>query len=291
MPVSALNPEGWNLEQPEVLALMEKLKKVGTPLGEYVKGRFYYGIKTGFNEAFVIDEETKNRLIKEDPKSEELIKPWLRGRDIKKWKAEWAGLYLVSIPSSANKTCTWSDETAETRARKIFKNTYPAIHDHLTQWEDNLTKRDDQGKFWWELRSCVYYHEFNQTKIIYPDIAQAPEFTWDESKSLLGNTAYIIPTNEKWLLGLLNSNLFWWFYLNISSTIRGGFVRFIAQYMEQFPIPFVTESQKDPIIKRVKTILANPDSPDVPRLEAEINNLVYNLYGLTPEEIKIVERK
>jgi methylase of polypeptide subunit release factors len=289
MPVSALREEGWNLERPEILLLMEKLRKTGMPLGEYVQGRFYRGILTGFNDAFVIDGATRNKLIAEDPKSEELIKPWLRGRDIKKWKAEWGGLYLISIPSSSNHHWPWSDEKAEAKAKKIFKETYPAIHDHLIQWKDKLQKRDDQGKFWWELRSCAYNADFEKPKIIYPDIAKAPEFTWDESKAFLGNTAYIIPTDEIWLLGLLNSQLIWWLYLRISSTIQGGFVRFIAQYMEQLPIPPATGAEKAPIIKLVQAILANPDSPDVPRLEAEINNLVYALYDLTPEEIEIVE--
>lgn len=133
MPVNALKPEGWNLEQPDVLSLMEKLRKAGTPLGEYVHGRFYRGILTGFNEAFVIDAVTRERLIAEDPKSEELIKPWLRGRDIKKWKAEWAELYVINIPSSANKNWQWSNEKTEEKARNVFEKTYPAIYNHLSQ--------------------------------------------------------------------------------------------------------------------------------------------------------------
>ncbi|MBN2654695.1 MAG: Eco57I restriction-modification methylase domain-containing protein [Nitrospirae bacterium] len=291
MPIKALRNEGWNLEQPGVLALMEKLRKAGKPLGEYVKGRFYRGILTGLNEAFVIDADTRKKLIAEDPKSEELIKPWLRGRDIKKWKAEWAGLYVINISSSANRQWPWADELTEAKAKKIFMQTYPALCKHLSQWEAQLMKRDDKGKFWWELRSCAYYKEFEQPKIVYPDIAKASEFTWDESKTFLGNTAYIIPTNEKWLLGLLNSRVIWWFYLNISSTIQGGFVRFIAQYMQQLPIPYSSDKQKAPIIERVEKILADPGSQYVPRLEAEIDEMVYALYGLTPEEIAIVEGK
>ncbi len=289
MTVSSLKAEGWNLERAEVLALMEKLRKAGMPLGEYVQGRFYYGIKTGFNEAFVIDEATRQRLIAEDPKSSELIKPWLRGRDIKKWKAEWAGLYLISIPSSANHQWPWSNAKSEKAALHLFEQTYPAIFQHLTKWKKQLQKRDDQGKLWWELRSCVYYEEFERPKIIYPDITQNQKFTWDESKSFLGNTAYIIPTDDVWLVGLLNSKLIWWYYQNISSTIRGGFVRFIAQYMETIPISPATDAQKVPIIKLVQTILADPDSPAVQRQEAEIDRLVYELYGLNDADIAIVE--
>lgn len=287
----ALKTEGWTLEKPEILALMDKLRKAGTPLGEYVQGRFYRGILTGLNEAFVIDEDTKKKLIAEDPKSAELIKPWLRGRDIKKWKAEWAGLYLITIPSSANKEWPWTQEKSENKARQIFKKTYPSIHQHLTRYEEKLKKRDDQGQFWWELRSCAYYDDFDCPKIVYPDIAQASEFTWDESKAFLGNTAYIMPTDNVWLVGLLNSKLTWWYYLNISSTIRGGFVRFIAQYMETIPIPSALDGQQAPIIKRVREILADPDAANVSKLEEEIDQMVYKLYDLKEKEINIIEDK
>ncbi len=284
-----LKEEGWTLERPEILALMDKLRKAGKPLGEYVQGRFYYGIKTGLNEAFVIDEATREKLIAEDPKSAELIKPWLRGRDIKKWKAEWAGLYLITIPSSANKEWSWSKEKTEAKARHIFLKTYPAIYQYLSAHEDKLKKRDDQGQFWWELRSCAYYQEFEGPKIIYPDIAQHPKFLLDESGSFSSNTTYFIPVTDMQLLGLLNSKLVWWFYGTITASIRGGFVRYFSQYMEQIPIKFES-SQNDTIRIRAQKILADPDGPDVSKLETEIDRLVYKLYDLTPEEITIVER-
>jgi hypothetical protein len=289
MPVIALGKEGWNLEQPEVLALMEKLKSCGTPLGEYVQGRFYRGILTGLNKAFVIDAATREKLITEDPKSAELIKPWLRGRDICKWKAEWNGLYLINIPSSANRKWPWSKAKTESEAIRLFEKNHPALYRHLYQWKTPLQKRDDQGRFWWELRSCAYCEEFERPKIIYPDIAQGPKFSWDESRAFLGNTAYIIPTDEIWLVGLLNSSLIWWHYQNISSIIRGGFVRFIAQYMATIPIPDIVTTLKAPITQHTRAILYDPESPDTPRLEKQIDQMVYQLYGLTEEEIKIVE--
>lgn len=287
MPVAALRPEGWTLERPEVLALMDKLRKVGKPLGEYVKGKFYRGVLTGLNEAFVINEETKNRLIAEDPQCAEIIKPWLRGRDIRKWKAEWARLYVLFT------------------RRGTDIDLYPAIKQHLEQFKVGLLPKPNDwdskiewygrksGSYnWFDIQDNIaYFEEFEKTKIIYPDIASESKFTWDESNSFIGNTAYIIPTGEKWLVGLLNSQVIWWLYTNVSSMIRGGFVRFIAQYMEQLPIPSATEAQKTPIIELVQKILAAPDSPDVPQLEAEIDRLVYALYCLTDEEIALVEGK
>lgn len=289
MPVSSLREEGWNLERPEVLALMGKLRKAGKPLGEYVNGRFYRGILTGLNEAFVINEETRQKLIAEDPKSKELIKPWLRGRDIKKWKAEWAGLYVINIPSSANKEWPWSDEKTEAKARKIFEQTYLGVHEHLSQFEGKLKERDDQGKFWWELRSCAYYEEFEKPKIIYPNITKTNIFAFDTTGILTNQKCFIIPASDKYLLALLNSALVHYWFKSTLPLLRGAFFEPSAIFMKDLPVFPASDKQKAPIIEHVEKILSAPGSPDVPRLEGEINNLVYELYGLTLEEVKIVE--
>lgn len=291
MPVSSLKTEGWTLEQPEVLALMEKLRKAGTPLGEYVKGRFYRGILTGFNEAFVIDETTRKRLIAEDPKSAELIKPWLRGRDIKRWKAEWAGLYLITIPSSANSNWPWSNAKTEKAAYDIFEQHYPAIHRHLTQWEDKLRKRDDQGKYWWELRSCAYYEEFSLPKVILGRFMNKPIFCYDKDGVLHNDAMYMIAGADEYVVAVLNSSTAWWFLRNICTDLRGGYVQAYRENLFQIPIQQALEKHKAPIITLVNQILTNPDSLSVPRLEAEIDRLVYGLYGLDEKEIDIIEKK
>lgn len=289
--ITDLATTGWTLETPEVLNLIKKISNIGTPLGEYIHQRFYRGVLTGFNEAFVINAATRERLISEAPRSAELIKPWLRGRDVRKWKAEWAGFYIIAIPSSANKEWPWSRENKEENARKIFSESFPTIHRHISKWETKLRKRDDQGKFWWELRSCAYYEEFEKPKIIYPDIAQHQKFTFDENCYFLGNTAYIMPTENKNLIGILNSTLIWWYYINLSSIIRGGYVRFIAQYMEKLPIAIPSEISKQELEDRVNQILEDPEGPEVARLEKEIDQLVYELYQLTPGEIALVEQR
>lgn len=105
-----LKSDGWRLESPQVLDLLAKLQKTGTPLGEYVNGRFYRGIITGFNQAFVVDRPTRDRLVKEHPSSAEVLKPFLRGRDVKRWSVEFAERYLIKIESSENKKHPWSDK-------------------------------------------------------------------------------------------------------------------------------------------------------------------------------------
>ena len=281
MPVSALRPEGWNLEQPEILALMEKLRDTGKPLGEYVQGKLYYGIKTGLNEAFVIDEETRKKLISDDPKSKELIKPWLRGRDIKKWKAEWAGLYVIFTR----------------RGTDIDK--YPAVKRHLEKFREDLEpkKSDKQtqgrkpGSYkWFEIQDNIaYYKEFERPKISWCHFATSPIFSYDSEKFFSNDKAYILPTDDLCLLAVLNSAVTAFIISKLSPPVRGGFHEMRIIFIEQLPIAAASAAQKTAIIKLVETILSAPDSPDVPRLEAEIDKLVYRLYGLTPEEIAIVE--
>ncbi len=293
--VADLSENGWTLEQPDVLYLMEKMRKAGKPLREYVQGKFYYGIKTGMNEAFVIDEATRMQLIDEDKSSADLIKPWLRGRDICKWKPEWAGLYIIAIASSTNKKWLWSQEKTESKARTIFEKTYPAIHRHLSQWEKKLRKRDDQGTFWWELRSCAYYDEFALPKIFYADIGKSMKASYDITGAFSANTSYILPTSDFSIMGIFHSRIFDWYirqnFQALGDPWSGGRIRFFTQSMELIPIPTATDIQKAPIIERVQKILANPENTAVPLLEAEIDRLVYELYGLTEGEIALVEGK
>jgi very-short-patch-repair endonuclease len=229
----------WQISDAATQRVFAKIKAAGVPLGEYVGGKIYYGIKTGLNEAFVIDAAKRAELIAADPKSAEIIKPWLRGRDIKRWRVEWSGLYLIAVQNSgdADANNAWANAKTESEARAIFKATYPAVHDHLTQYEDALRVRQDQGRWWWELRACAYYTEFEKPKIVFPDIAPLPQFAFDTMNAYLGNTAYIIPIDDQALLAYLNSPVTHYFYSNLSTQIRGGYFRFIHQYVSQLPIP------------------------------------------------------
>ncbi|NIA11804.1 MAG: class I SAM-dependent DNA methyltransferase, partial [Nitrospiraceae bacterium] len=154
-----------------------------------------------------------------------------------------------------------------------------------------LKKRDDQGKFWWELRSCAYYKEFERPKIIWGNLATIPQFTMDYSKAYVSAPANIIPGDDFYLLGILNSHICRWIIALEAAVRAGGFLEFKPMYVEKIPIVDVPSSPKIPIISLAKKILANPDSPEVPQIEKEIDTLVYELYGLTEDEIAIVEGK
>lgn len=284
MKTEDLRTEGWTLESPAVLALMTKLRAVGTPLGKYVQGRFYRGILTGFNEAFVIDAATRERLIAADPSSADLIKPWLRGRDIRKWKAEWAGLYIIFTR----------------RGTDIER--YPAIKRHLEQFREDLEpKRNDNQKRgrkpgtyqWFEIQDNIaYFAEFEQPKIVYPEIAKRMRALFDETNFYHNNKCFLIPGGDKYLMAVLNSALMDYFFrqsfVGLGDLFAGGRLEFRSIFMENVPVFVAKDNQKSPITQRVQTILADPSSPDIPRLEAEIDELVFDLYGLTADERALV---
>lgn len=289
---AALKAHHWTLENKEVLALYDKLMRTGAPLGEFVQGKMYYGIKTGLNNAFVIDEAKRAELICADPKSAELIKPWLRGRDIKRWKPTWVGRYCIVIPSSGDQKHAWSGCASEADAEAVFRKERPALASHLWQSRAALKKRQDKGRFWWELRSCTYYSEFEKPKIIWPDISRTIRFAWDEKQYYLGNTGYILPEPPLWLLGILQTQLVEFIIYSITSTIRGGFVRMIDQYMAQIPIVVPQEAIAKKLSELTQKLIKTAHVPNAgasSALENELIEVVAGLYQLTREERLIMD--
>jgi hypothetical protein len=216
-----------------------------------------------------------------------VIKPFLRGRDIKRYAIEDPELSIIYVPFQ------WTNgNRGRMEPEKFFKKELPSIYRHLKQFEKQLMARDDQGDYWWEMRPCKYLEEFEKPKIMLPDISPTVNFAFDRTKSFCGNTAYIIPIADQVLLANLNSSVTTFFYSKLSSTVRGGYLRFIYQHLSQIPIPKPNQSNREAIEERVEKILTAKKknaSADTTPLEREIDQLVYKLYGLTEEEIKIVE--
>jgi hypothetical protein len=305
IPSERLSPEAWSLKSDEEATVFAKLVKAGKPLGDYVERRLFYGIKTGLNDAFVIDSETKRRLIAKDKRSADLIHPLLGGEDIRRYifnpKDQW-----IIFPR-----------------RGVNIDRYPAIRDHLAQWKEDLTPKKDKnakrgrkpGRYeWYEIQDDVAYYEvFDGPKLIFPDIAKGPRFCLDMDGYYLANTAYCLGTEDRYLLGILNSRLFWFAISNISIPfgIRAGEYRYrlIYQYMEKVPIRVIDHAEvsdkirHDQMVNLVEQILklhnglALAKTPQerttlerqLAATDAQINKLVYDLYGLTPEEVRVLE--
>ncbi|MDP9379455.1 MAG: N-6 DNA methylase [Chloroflexota bacterium] len=136
----------WSLESSAVDDLMEKIRRAGVPLAEYAGVKPYRGVLTGLNEAFLIGTPTRDRLVREDPRSAEIIKPYLRGQDIKRWSPEWQGLWMIVLKSSGDYRWPWSD--AKDTAEQVFAQTYPSLYQHLKPFEERLRKRQDKGHHW-----------------------------------------------------------------------------------------------------------------------------------------------
>lgn len=303
----SLDDNGWSLVDQNTRLLLDKLMKSGVPLGEYVEKKIYYGIKTGLNEAFVIGETTKDRLIAEDPKNAEVIKPFLAGREIKRYIDLKPQQYLILFEKG------WTNKNSGNIKNKWIwlKEKYPSIANHLEPFTKDGESRYDKGDYWWELRSCDYYREFEEEKILYAEIATTGQFTLDNNGLYSDTTSYIMGSNSLYLLGILNSRLWTFMFSNVSSIIRGGFFRWKRQYMENLPVYPIDSSnpedmaKHDKMVQLVKQMLELNKKLDNSKLgiekemiqrrieatDAEINRLVYHLYDLNEEEIKIVEMK
>ena len=284
-----LQPDGWALIDEKSQRLLDKLKKKGTPLGEYVDGKIYRGLLTGLNEAFVIDEKTKDQLIEEDQSSRELIKPFLAGRDIKRYQVPKTDNYLILVKNGQT-----NENRDEHGPWEWLSETYPAVANHLSKFEEKAKKRYDQGQYWWELRACSYYDEFEAPKIMIPAIVKSANYAFDTKNMYSNDKTTIISKNDRFLLGVLNSKVSDFTIFNISSTKRGGYYEYKPMYIEQIPIIKPDDKSRKEIETTVQKILdskkQNPEA-NTTELEAKIDKLVYELYGLSEEEIGVVERE
>ncbi|HQE92161.1 MAG TPA: TaqI-like C-terminal specificity domain-containing protein [Anaerolineae bacterium] len=295
-PRASLRADGWVLAHPTVTALLEKLRAAGKPLDDYMKGRFYRGIVTGYNEAFIVDYATRNRLIAEHPSSVEVLKPFLRGRDVKRWIVDFAELWLLFIPWHFPLHEDTSLQGASRTAEKMFKKQYPAVYDHLSLYKEALSDRNKTETGvryeWYALQRCAatYYKEFELPQIVWGNLATRPNFAFAEAGYYLCAPANTIPTDDKFLLGILNSQVTHYLILQSAAQRQGGFVEFKPMYVSQIPIPDPTPDQRAAIEGLVRRLLdARGQGPQVSAWEAELNALVYQVYGLTAEEIKVVE--
>jgi len=215
--LSSLSGEGWSLNKEEERMLLEKIKRHGKPLKEYINDKIFYGIKTGFNDAFIIDKKIRDAIVENHPQSEELIKPFLVGKDIKRYEPLRSENFLILIPKGWTQLKSRGDPNPWLW---LCKN-YPQISEHLSQFEQQAERRSDKGEYWWELRACEYYEEFEKPKIMLPDISLRGNFALDDEGSFYCvNTAYILASSDRYLLGILNSSLVTFYYASISSRWR-----------------------------------------------------------------------
>ncbi len=242
VPRARIGSGPWSLEPPAADDLLEKLRRAGLPLKEFAGVRPLFGIKTRLNEAFLIDTAKKNALVASDPRSAEVLRPYLRGQDIDRWRADWAGLWMLTLKSSGDHPWPWAD--AGEKAEEVFAKTYPAIYAHLQPFRDGLIKRQDQGRYWWELRTCAYWDRFDKPKVLYQDITWQPQMCFDAGDTLSNNTVYFLPSDDLWLMAVMNAPISWWFAWRKAQHGKDEALRFFTEFVEGFPIPRPTDVQR-----------------------------------------------
>ncbi|WP_033738379.1 class I SAM-dependent DNA methyltransferase [Helicobacter pylori] len=301
---NALKTESFIFANPKLLDLRDKIEQNGTPLKDWGI-QIYRGILTGSNEAFIIPTEKRDEILKncddvqkdsmgmsERERTKELIKPILRGRDIKRYRYEWAGEWLIN---THNGYTSFSHKIPP-----IDIEQYPAIKAHLDSHWDKISKRDDQGNTPYHLRNCAYIEEFEKEKIVYPETSQGAYFVHEDSGIFLEKTAFMIISdtyNLKLLTALLNSKLITFYFKNFCGGCilgKSGY-QYNKHALERIPIPKITTKNQElaqKITDCTERILKSKEKDpkaNTQELEQQIDALVYQLYNLTDEEIKIIE--
>lgn len=220
----------WNLSKPEYLDLRNKIKSdhpTLSQLGAIIK----LGLATGFNEAFVISDETKRKLIIEDSNSKNIIKPMLRGKDINK--------YFYTLPNLS---------LLLTKNGIDVKNEYPAIFNHLDSFGSKFKARGAKGQHWTNLRACSFFEDFKREKIVWIELTDEGRFSYcDEEVYLLNSAYFLLPPpelNTRYLLAVLNSNIIKYYLKQIANTSGVGTTRWINIYVKEFPIPIISDTDQ-----------------------------------------------
>ncbi|NHB16402.1 class I SAM-dependent DNA methyltransferase [Helicobacter pylori] len=305
---NSLQTESFIFANTTLLDLRDKMENIGTPLKDW-DIQINYGIKTGANEAFIIPTEKRDEILKncdnlqkdekgmsERERTKELIKPILRGKDIKRYSYEWADLWVINTHNGYT-------SAFKSKIPPIDIEKYPAIKAHLDSHWDTIVTRSDQGDTPYNLRNCAYLEDFEKEKIVYSEIVQEPRFYLDNGECELGvfyaeATSFILTGEHlRYLLGMLHSKLitfaFKTFYAG-GGLGESGY-RYKKAFIERLPIPKITEKNQelaDKITDCTEQILqakAKDPKANTQRLEKEIDALVYQLYHLTDEEIKTIE--
>jgi len=315
IPHERLNREAWSLDTNASAAAFAKIMKVGVPLGKYVGDEFFRGILTGLNEAFELSRAQRDVLAAHLP-SAPLLKPFAGGSEIKRYRLTSQDRHLIVIPTGWTREQMQADGSGAPRSERAawdwFAAKHPGIAAHLAAFETACRKRQDKGEYWWELRACDYYQRLAAPKLIFPDICKGPRFMVDRSGTYLANTAYCLGVDDLYLLGVLNSRLFWFTIarLSIPFGIRAGEYRYrlIYQYMEKVPIRTLDltkpdeKKQHDRMVQLVEAMLSIQEQlatatnetdrahyeSKAAGLDRQIDALTCDLYGLTPEERALI---
>jgi hypothetical protein len=274
----SLGEGDWQIVDKKTKKLLEKIVSDSIPLSVYTDDEIYFGLKTGRNVAYIIDENQKNAFFKESSKYSDVIKPVATGDDMRRYYMKQKQKYVILAKIG------------------LDLKQYPLIEEHLLKFKSQLESRSDKGKEWWQLRSCDYYDKLNDTKIHIPAFAKEPRFTYDTEGFVPLGPAYFISTSDKYLAGIMNSKIFWYYLKKITPVLgddeKSGRLVIRTTYLKNSPIKVASVEYQKTISNLVDEILEikskNPNQ-NTGELESRIDKLVFQIYNLTEDEIKIIE--
>jgi len=263
--------DSWVILSEIEQSIKRKIEAVGTPLKDW-DIQIYRGVLTGYNEAFIISTEKRNEILancqseQERAKTEELIRPILRGRDIKRYGYDWAGLWLINTHNGVKGVMP-----------RIDIDDFPAVKQHLDKYWDKISKRADKGDTPYNLRNCAYVEDFNQPQIVWIELSDEPKFAYAGKITSVNTVFFMTGKNLLHLLGLLNSRLVTWYFHHCIGTTSGvGTNRWLKYTIEQIPMP--------PVDSRLEKLSLGISKNYDQRADKEIDLLVCKLYGLSKKE-------
>ncbi|HEB8360025.1 TPA: Eco57I restriction-modification methylase domain-containing protein [Campylobacter jejuni] len=297
---NSLSKESFAFNDESTNALKTKIEKLGTPLKDWHGLNINYGIKTGLNEAFIITTEKKDEILAnckdEDEKERtvKLIRKMLRGRDIKRYRYEWAGLWVINTHNG------YKSKNGE-KVEAINIEHYPSLKKHFDEFYPQLEKRSDKGLTPYNLRNCAYIEEFEKEKIVWNPVSGEYLFSYIKEHIFFNNSLFMMTLDVfslKYILAFMNSNCYKWLITLKTNLIQTGSYAYGAKdKIERLPIPKINsknEKLANELINLVDEILKVKEqdkNANTQELENKTNSLVYKLYNLTEEEIKIIENK
>ncbi len=275
--------DSWVILSPIEQSIKRKIEAVGTPLKDW-DIQINYGIKTGYNDAFIIDTAKRDEILancqfeNERERTAELIRPILRGRDIKRYGYNWANLWLINTHNGIRG-----------KLERIHIEDYPAVKAHLDQYWDRISKRADKGDTPYNLRNCAYLEDFNKPKIVWGEISDRSKFAFEAYGSFIpeATTFLMVGSDLPYLLCVLNSPLAEWFFSKVGTTTGVGTVRWKKYTIQELLIPSVNVKLRQLFQQIVeKYVIGNITSEQLSKYS---NKILYEVVGLIDEEIEFVE--
>jgi len=293
VPHHNLRPARWQLEDSSASCLLDRLVATGFPLDSVLCTPIIRGILSGLNEAFYVETSQRDAMVAFSPGSEALFKKLLRGRDVKRWVEIWDDQWHIVIPSSHNRPWQWASAADEAEAEAIFAELHPSVHSHLKKFEQPLRARQDKGKYWWELRACDYYEAFEKPKILVQCIAYYSQFAFDTQSHYVNNKVIVIPTDDLYMLAILNSRVTWWIVNRTFQHMKDEGLSVDVQFLRCLPVPSVSDGLRAQISKVAHDLTtaaaAESGGNEIAALEVRLNELVMQAFAMTDAERTILD--